>query len=265
MQDVDPVSGGGARGRLQRVAAVSCASIMLSACTLVGPTIPVQPGPGGSSATLQTDRRACMAQTDAQVQPVANRPGSSTAQIQVLYNATYGSCMAARGNIVLAAVPAASQPGQVPAGMGSTGLNDPGSMAALRSLAPVIESFRQGCEGERIAVSVTEAVLSPTAEARTVVLTTPAGGNCFGQPGQNSYLVARTGSSWRTLLTAEPGSIQLSTRRHNGYADVGLHSLGLCVYDYRWDGNRYARVSARDCATTAPPTLSTLPRAIRRS
>ena len=48
-----------------------------------------------------------------------------------------------------------------------------------------------------------------------------------------------------------------------GYADLELHSLGQCVYAYRWNGSRYGQAGSRNCATAAPPTLRTLPQAIR--
>lgn len=96
-----------------------------------------------------------------------------------------------------------------------------------------------------------------------VELTTPDGGACFGQPGQNTYLVAKVGQGWRRLLSAEPGSIAVLGTRRNGYADLELNSLGTCAYAYRWTGSRYAQAGSRDCATAAPPTVRTLPRAIR--
>jgi len=221
------------------------------------------------------DRRACMAATDQQVQPAANRimaaardgvpqPGPISAQVQVLYDQSYGPCMAARGNIV--AVSGAGQGRAAAAGnVTYTGLTDPDSIAARQTLASTIEGFRRDCEGERIEVSTYEAVLSTSSRARTVTLTTPAGGNCFGQPGRNTYLVAKVGIAWQTLLSAEPGSIQISDTAHNGYGDTEVHSLGLCIYNYRWDGNRYVKTSAMNCATAAPPTVSTLSRAIRRN
>ncbi len=149
------------------------------------------------------------------------------------------------------------------AGMGAGGPQDPGSIAALQSLAGLISQFRRTCDGERIAVTVTEAAVSPAVEARLVELTTPGGGNCFGQPGQNTYLVAKIGQGWRQLLSAEPGSIAVLGMGHDGRADLELNSLGTCTYTYRWTGSRYAQAGSRDCATAAPPTMRTLPRAIR--
>lgn len=142
-----------------------------------------------------------MAATDQQVQPAANRimaaakagapqPGPISAQVQVLYDQSYGPCMTARGNVL-----AASGSGQgrdtVAGNVTYTGLTDPDSIAARQTLASGIEGFRRACEGERIEVATYEAVLSETSNARTISLTTPGGGFCFGQPGQNTYLAAR--------------------------------------------------------------------------
>lgn len=237
-------------------------ALLLSACTtVIGPTVPVQPSAGKSPFAFQGDRAACMASTTAQVQPIADRRTSSTAAIQAMFNAVYRGCMAARGNTVLAA-PLATAPAGGATEAGS-GLSDPSFLAARRSLAGVIDGFRRNCDGERIAVTVTEAALSPAVEARMVELTTPGGGNCFGQPGSNAYLVAKTGGGWRRLLSAEPGSIKALNTRRDGYADLELNSLGACTYTYRWTGSRYAQGGSRDCGTTAPPTLGTLSRAVR--
>lgn len=239
---------------------LAASALLLSACaTVIGPTIPVQPSAGKPPFAFQGEHAACMASTTAQVQPIADRRTSSTAAIQGMFNAAYGGCMAARGNVVLAAAPAAA----ARVGTGAGGLSDPDSLAARRSLAGVIDGFRRDCDGERIAVTVTEAALSPAVEARMVELTTPGGGNCFGQPARNAYLVIRTGGGWRRLLSAEPGSITALNTRRNGYADLELNSLGACTYTYHWTGSRYAQGGSRDCGTAAPPTLGTLSRAVR--
>lgn len=240
---------------------LAASALLLSACaTLIGPTVPVQPSAGKSPFAFQGDRASCVASTTAQVQPVADRRTSSTAVLQGMFDAAYGGCMAARGNVVLAAAPATA-PGM--GGREAGGLSDPDSLAARRSLGAVIDGFRRNCDGERIAVTVTEAALSPIVEARMVELTTPGGGNCFGQPGRNVYLVVRTGGGWRRLLSAEPGSITALNTRRNGYADLELNSLGACIYTYRWTGSRYAQGGSRDCGTAAPPTLGTLSSAVR--
>ena len=274
------------RGRRILAAAAVASPLLAGGCAtlgpavVIGPSVTVQPGPGRSAASLAMDRRACTAETDRQVQPAADRisagaraglpqPASVSAQVQILYDQAYGPCMASRGNIVgtggptrqLARLPQ-GRPGPSPT---NTGLSDPDSTAALSVLAGTIAGFRRDCEGERIEVSTTEAVLSPSSNARSIVLSTPGGGSCFGQPGQNAYLVAKVGGTWRTLLKAEPGSIQISDATHNGYGDAEVHSLGMCVYTYRWDGSCYVQSSASGCVTAAPPTMSTLPRAIQRN
>ncbi len=239
--------------------AIAASATFLSACTvLIGPTIPVRPAPGRAPVAFLADRRACMAQTDAELQPVADRRGSTPTQIQTMYDASYSRCMASRGNMVSAAV------GSAAAGdTAAPGLQDTDSTGARRSLAAVLDRFRRNCDGERIDVRVTEAALSPSAEARMVELTTPDGGNCFGQPGQNTYLVAKAGQGWHQVLSAEPGSISVLTARYHGYADLELNSLGMCVYRYRWNGAKYVQVGSRDCGTAVPPTIGTLPSVIR--
>ncbi len=155
---------------------------------LFGPTVPVQPAPGRAPAAFLADRRACMAQTDAQLQPVADRRGGTPARIHAMYDASYGRGMASHCNVVAAEAGSAAA-----GGTASPGLRDPDSAGARRSLAAVIAGFRRNCGCERIDVRVTEAVLSSSAEARIVELTTPDGGNCFDQPGQDTCLVAKAG------------------------------------------------------------------------
>ena len=257
--------GSGPFGRVGRdpltAASLAASALLLSACTtVVGPTVPVRPSAGKSPLMFQGDHVACMASTTAQVQPVADRGRDRVATIQRLFDTAYGGCMAARGNVILAGAPAGAPAG---GGTAARGRSDLDSQAARRSLAALIDGFRRDCDGKRIAVGVTGAAVSPGVEARMVELTTPDGGSCFGQPGQNSYLLAKAGGGWQRLLSAEPGSITVLGTRHNGYADLELSSLGMCVYTYRWTGSRYAQAGSRDCGTAAPPTMGTLPRAIR--
>ena len=250
---------------LPGLVSLAASALLLSACaTVIGPTVAVHPSAGKPPLAFQGDRAACMASTTAQVQPVADRGGNSVAAIQGMFDAAYGACMAARGNLVLAAAPAtAPGVGMGRGGVELGGLRDPDSVAARQSLAAVTDRFRRDCDGERILVSVTEALLSPAADARLVELSTPGGGNCFGQPGRNAYLLAKAGGGWRRLLSAEPGSITVLNTRHNGHLDLELNSLGTCVYGYRWTGSRYAQAGSRGCGTAAPPTLGTLSRAAR--
>lgn len=259
--------GAGRRG-IATLAAALLPCGLLAACAVVGPTVPVQPGPGRTGAPFDADRRACMAQTDAQVQPVALHPGSTPNGVQALYDRAYGSCMAQRGNVVATAATVAGRPGLVGAGgdvpgMAVEGLRDADSVAARQSLAAVIDGTRHACEGERIRVSVTEGIRAPV-ETRLVDLSSPDGGACFGQPGRNEYVVGRTQGGWRTLLAAEPGTIMPLGTQRGGYQDLELRSLGQCTYVYRWSGSRYVQAGSSGCATAAPPTMGTLPGVIRR-
>ena len=136
--------------------------------------------------------------------------------------------------------------------------------AARQSLSGVIADNARICNDERIVATASRVALAPSVSGRIVTLSTPFGGFCFGQPGQNDYLLVKSGPSWRTLLAAEPGSIEVLASRHAGRADVALHSLGICVYTYRWNGSAYTQAGSHDCATSAPPTLRTLAPAIRR-
>lgn len=231
---------------------------LLSACTMVGPTVGVQPGAGRTAATLAEDHRACMAETDARLRPVALRPGMGPAVVQPLYDRAYGDCMGRRGNVVAAAAPGTYPAARaVAAGGGAlttSGLRDAGSVAARQSLSHEVADSQRACEDERIDVATAEIALSPGLSARRVELSTPGGGSCFGEPGRNSYVVAQSGAGWQRLLAAEPGSITARPSSHGGMADLDLHSLGQCVYAYRWNGGRYVQAAARDCATAAPPT-----------
>ena len=111
--------------------------------------------------------------------------------------------------------------------------------------------------------SARQVTLSERGTARVVALTEPHGGSCFGEPGENDYLIERHGGGWALLLAAEPGSISVLPETRLGHADVDLHSLGLCVYRYGWNGSRYAIVGSHDCALPSPPTTGTLPGLLR--
>ena len=245
---------------------------LLAGCVAIGPTVPVTPGVGRSQAAFADDRRACMALTDQQVQPVANRSSTAalagrqgamtTADLQRLYDTTYGQCMAARGNTVAVAATGPRFPSD--SLQAAVDLTDPDSMSARQALQDVVASFQKSCPGERIVVVVTDAPIASSPKARLVALSTPYGGGCFGQPGQNTYLLAKQGPGWSRLLSAEPGSIDLLPGSHKGYRDVQMNSLGLCSYKYAWNGTRYAQAGFDQCMTSAPPTVGTLAQAIRQ-
>lgn len=62
--------------------ALAYVSLALASCTEIGPTVQILPGPNKPFETFQADQKTCMAYTDAQGQPYANR--SSEAQLGTL-------------------------------------------------------------------------------------------------------------------------------------------------------------------------------------
>jgi hypothetical protein len=174
-----------------------------------------------------------------------------------MYNDRYGQCMSARGNVVSPPTGnPAPTPGSDPAPAQTltrtNEITDPASLEAEQSLAPLIGKMRRDCYGEDIAVGVWNAELSSGMTSRLVALSEPHGGSCFGQPGENDYLLERRSTGWALLLAAEPGSISVLATIRGGHADVEMHSLGLCVYRYGWNGSRYTVVGSQDCSLPAP-------------
>ena len=245
---------------------------LLAACVAIGPKVPVTPAAGRSQAAFDEDRRACMTATDQQVQPIANRAATTalagrqgamtTTDLQRLYDASYGQCMAARSNLVAAAPSGPRFPSE--SLQNATDLTDPDSMSARQSVQDLLTGFARSCPGERIVVNVTDAPIASTSTIRLVALSTPYGGSCFGQPGQNTYLLAKRGPDWSRLLSAEPGSIDILPSSRGGYHEVRLNSLGQCTYRYAWNGSRYVQTSADHCMTATAQTLGELASAIRR-
>lgn len=136
---------------------------------------------------------------------------------------------------------------------------DAASAEAARSLDADVRAYRRSCPGEAITVTVQPAALTPGITARIVNL---AAGSCFGQPGQNAYLVAKGPGGWERVLAAEPGSIGVRAARHRGHADLMLASLGTCSFRYRWNGRGYAIAGAEGCgALGRPPAARPLPQA----
>ena len=261
--------------RPTRHIALLLAAVSLAGCVMIGPTVPVTAGAGRTPTAFNDDRRACMAATDQQVQPVADRraaaalaggqgargPTITNADLQRMYNETYGQCMTARGHIVAAMAGGprfASDSLQA-----APNMMDPDSNDARAAVRDVVANYQKSCPGERIVVTVTDAPLAASVKARLVALSTPYGGVCFGQPGQNTYVLAKQGTGWTRLLSAEPGSIDVLPGTHRGYRDVRMNSLGLCTYTYAWNGSRYVQSGSNQCATPAPPTVSTLAQATR--
>ena len=196
---------------------------VVASCKTIGPTVAVSPAPGKAADAFAEDRRACMASTDAALQPVATRLNltarradevtAGNARIQVMYDGRFGQCMSDRGNAVLASADASKEPqGAAPPAGGEaiytpTSSGDPTSTEAEQALAPMIARLRRDCEGEDMVPSAREVTLSAQGTARLVALTEPHRGSCFGEPGENDYLIERLGGGWSLLLAAEPGSI----------------------------------------------------------
>lgn len=90
-------------------AALVLLAVLPSACTVIGPTARVAPGPGKLPDAFASDRRGCMAEVDRRLQPVADRinaPGTppsaiaaNIAGLQADYDGGFMGCMAARGNL----------------------------------------------------------------------------------------------------------------------------------------------------------------------
>ncbi len=127
------------------------------------------------------------------------------------------------------------------------------SAEAARSLDANVRVYRRNCPGEAITVTVQPAPVSPALVARVVNL---SAGSCFGQLGQNAYLVAKGPRGWERVLSAEPGLIEVQRTAHGGHADLVLASLGTCRFTYRWNGRAYANAGSKDCGPLAgPPTV----------
>ena len=131
------------------------------------------------------------------------------------------------------------------------------SAEAARSLDADVRASRLGCPGAAIAVPVQPAPLHPAVTARIVSL---AASSCFGQPGQNAYLVAKGPGGWTRMLTAAPGFIEVEGTRHGGYADLALAYIGMCRFSYRWTGRGYASTGSEGCGNLGrAPAAKPLP------
>jgi len=119
-----------------------------------------------------------------------------------------------------------------------------------------VRASRRNCPGEAITVTVQPAPLNPAVVTRIVNL---AASLCFGQPGQNAYLVAKGPRGWERVLSAELGFIEVQAARHGGYAALVLASLGICRFTYRWNGRGYVSAGSEGCgALGRPPAVRPL-------
>lgn len=114
------------------------------------------------------------------------------------------------------------------------------------ALAAKLAEFRQACSDERIDAATTPVRVAPGAMAVLVKLTSSKG-QCFGQPGENDYLMVDGASGWRSVLTAEPGSIRVGKPDAKGFAAVTLYGLGLCKITYNRVGSGYRATPTKDC------------------
>lgn len=114
------------------------------------------------------------------------------------------------------------------------------------ALAAKLAEFRQACSNESVDAATTPVKVAPRATAVLVKLTSSKG-QCFGQPGENDYLLVDSASGWRSVLAAEPGSIRVGKPDGKGFATVTLYGLGLCRITYNRVGSRYRATATKDC------------------
>lgn len=140
----------------------------------------------------------------------------------------------------------------------ATALADP-----VASLARDIAEFKSACPTERISVAVHPVFLASQVEGAIVKLTSSQG-MCFGQVGENDYLVAHRGQGpWRVVMRAEPGIITTAAK-NGGWPRISLQSLGQCRVSYEWNGVGYRVKQSRGCrGLLANPNLDDLARIIR--
>ncbi len=114
------------------------------------------------------------------------------------------------------------------------------------ALAAKLAEFRQVCSNESVDAAIIPVKVAPGATAVLVKLTSSKG-QCFGQPGENDYLMVDGASGWRVVLAAEPGSIRVGKPDAKGSAAVTLYGLGLCKITYRRVGSGYRATATKDC------------------
>ena len=113
-------------------------------------------------------------------------------------------------------------------------------------MAGKIAEFRTLCSSESIDAAPTSVDIAPGATAVLVKLTSSKG-MCFGQPGENDYLLVKSASAWRSALAAEPGSIRVGGPDAKGFATLVLYGLGMCNITYKWTGSRYKSTASKEC------------------
>lgn len=135
--------------------------------------------------------------------------------------------------------------------------------AAQQAVPPAVRAdladMKANCPNEQIKVVTKKVDLAPGADAYVVDFL--SSGACFGQPGQNSYLIV----NGRKALTAEPGFILVGKPDATGHAPIKSAGIGLCVVNYVWRGGRYVVRMTKECRGMMKPSLTGLAAAIREA
>ena len=137
-----------------------------------------------------------------------------------------------------------------------------GSVQAASSpeaaVAKEVREARKLCTDETIETTVERVQLAPSMPAAVVSLTSDAG-ICFGQVGENNYLVVNRNGQWQKVLSAEPGIIEVIPSKGRQVADVRLQTVGMCSITYSWNGKAYMAKTSRGCrGLMRPPSLHDL-------
>lgn len=234
--------------RTDMMMAAASALLLLPGCattTVVGPTVQVVPGRGQSTAAQQADRRACMAQTTAEVQPVADRLSAAAvaqgflrasgptvaAQVQPMFDQGYGGCMAARGYQVggLPAQDAAARP-QASATPDRTGI------LAAAGLKLRGQQVLDECDTP---VQPVLSTLQLGGVVGNATLVSSEDSLCFGAAGAQLTILRRTGGGWTQVFSNSGATVQVRPTRHGGVADIAITGTGMNVGVQRWDGARF--------------------------
>jgi hypothetical protein len=125
---------------------------------------------------------------------------------------------------------------------------------AIAAVSSEIQEAKASCAPEQINAEAVDVDIAPKVTAELVTLT--SGGGCFGQPGANSYLVAKDiDGSWKVMASADPGFIAIDKTSKLAVASITVSNVGLCELRYTWTGSRY-RATRHHCSGLAPTPQS---------
>lgn len=136
---------------------------------------------------------------------------------------------------------------------------------AMRSsfLTGKLAEFRHACSDEIVDAAPTSVKMGPGTTAVLVKLTSSKG-MCFGQPGENDYLLVEGPSGWRSVLAAEPGSIRVGRPDAKGFAVVTLYGLGMCRITYKRATSGFKATPSKDChGLNGSPSLLDVAKTVR--